>query len=93
MKAHSALIFVEHPDPEAANAKPQQGDTWSTFVSEMQSVVKQTPNTENQNGILVLLRLENGLSPMTRIFESAQRNNLKYRVLFLEEEREWIKSS
>ncbi|HTB62025.1 MAG TPA: hypothetical protein VK737_00440 [Opitutales bacterium] len=88
MKVHSILIVVENPGA----LKPIPTHRWHEFLNQARRVSETNAGIETIAENTFLISLENGMCPANQILNSAEQNDLKYRLLFFEEKPEWILS-
>ena len=88
MKIHSLLIVVD----KMRDATHLQEKSWQSFSGRIESILQTAKGIERLSENVFLIPLDNGISPASLIFEAASRHELKYRVLFFEEEPEWVLS-
>ncbi len=58
----------------------------------MPNILKTAKGVESFGENTFLMSLENGMSDLTQILSNATRYGLKYRVLFLDAEQQWVYS-
>jgi hypothetical protein len=89
MKPHSVLIVTEKPDEQEGERYKQ----WLAFLNGIAGTIKKAKRIEILAENVFLIALDYGMSTSTELLFRAQENHLKYKVLFFEEEPQWIRST
>lgn len=88
MKPHSILIVFDVP----SEAGPAQSE-WLTLSQTIEAVAKKNTQIQMLAANILLIPLQNGLQQASDLISLAGRRQVRYRVLYFEQEPQWIRSS
>ncbi len=84
----SALIVIEQPD----RSHPHKETAWTNFQTTLSGITAKYEQIEKLSENVLMIPLQSALSALGTLIHVAQDNQLSYRVLFLDQEPEWIHS-
>ena len=83
---HSILFVLEQPDAHDINAM----NAYRLAIAALSSSQMQDELAERLSGNVLLLRASGGLPLLGKVIQVAEESKLRYRVLFLKKEPQWI---
>jgi hypothetical protein len=83
---HSVLLVIEKPDI----SKADNNQAWLAFQNTLLEILKSYENTQRLDENSLLINLNSDLPAFCSLINVADTRKLSYRVLFFEEEPQWI---
>lgn len=83
---HSAFLVIEKPDL----SDPDKETAWTNFQTTLSGITAKYEQIEKLSENVLLIPVQSALSALGTLIHVAQGNQLSYRVLFLDQEPEWI---
>ncbi len=86
-----ALLLIELPSSENIH-EPEQQQRWQTFLNKISNSGTKIESVALHRQVLWQIPLESDLAFLSQCIAEATREKFGYRVLFLDEEPDWILS-
>jgi len=83
---HSAILVLEMPD----RSDPEKANAWTAVLCTVAKLTSENKTIQRLGETVLLLPLRSAFSALSTLVTVAQLNSISYRVLFLDQDSEWI---